>query len=137
MIITDVGNAIRNVIPEQISAKFNVRFNDLWTQESLQNYIRKLIPSDFCIKFQSFGYPFIGASEDFITKLRNILYNELNTDIEIGTYGGNSDALALHKITDVVEIGTPLAQAHTVDEYIAIDDFNLLHSLYYSILKNF
>ena len=144
----DVGNSVRNIIPEQISAKFNIRFNDLWTQESIQNHISKLIginntstsntsANEINVKFQSFGYPFICKSEKFITKLQNILEQELNSEIEIGTYGGNSDALALHNITNVVEIGTPLAQAHTVDEYITRSDLKLLRKLYLAILRNF
>jgi succinyl-diaminopimelate desuccinylase len=31
----DVGNKVRNVIPGQASAQFNVRFNDQWTPETL------------------------------------------------------------------------------------------------------
>src|ERR1700675_1666437 len=35
----DVGNTASNVIPAQVRAKFNIRFNDLHTQESLRTLV--------------------------------------------------------------------------------------------------
>ena len=37
----DVGNPAWNVIPEQASARFNVRFNDLWNAEKLGQFVTK------------------------------------------------------------------------------------------------
>ena len=39
----DVGNAARNVIPGAASAKFNVRFNDTWTPDTLGARIREIV----------------------------------------------------------------------------------------------
>lgn len=133
----DVGNSIRNIIPSLITAKLNVRFNDLWTHQTLEKYIKDLLPNTIDVQFQSFSYPFIGASTQYCYKLKKILTDLLHTDINIGTFGGNSDAISIHTLTEVVEIGSPLAQAHIVDEYILKDDLSKLFNIYRAIMNNF
>ena len=39
----DVGNKADNVIPEKVSAKFNIRFNDKWSAKTLQDKIVKIL----------------------------------------------------------------------------------------------
>ncbi|MBR1944636.1 MAG: succinyl-diaminopimelate desuccinylase [Alphaproteobacteria bacterium] len=132
----DTGNDTRNIVPPSIQAKLNIRFNDNWTHDSLEQYIISKLSNNITCRFQRFGNPFIGASIEYQTKLKYIIERTLNKKVEIGTYGGNSDALSLHDITEVVEIGSPLAQAHIVDEYITIDDMNKLYNIYKAILEN-
>jgi succinyl-diaminopimelate desuccinylase len=60
----DVGNSADNVIPEKGSAKFNIRFNDLWSAKTLEEKIIKIlneVSTDYEIKFWS-------NAESFITK---------------------------------------------------------------------
>lgn len=132
----DVNNNIRNIVPSSAYAKLNVRFNNNWIHESLEKYIISKLSNNIEYKFERFGYPFIGASIEYQNKLKYIIENTLNKPVEIGTYGGNSDALSIHNITEVVEIGSPLAQAHIVDEYITIEDMNKLYTIYKAILEN-
>ncbi len=132
----DTGNDIRNIVPFSVHAKLNIRFNDNWNHDSLEQYILSKLNNNIKYKFQRFGYQFIGASIEYQNKLKYIIEQTINKPVEIGTYGGNSDALSLHEITEVVEIGTPLAQAHTVDEYIIISDMKKLYKIYKAILEN-
>lgn len=132
----DIGNYVRNIVPSLATAKLNIRFNNNWTHDSLEQYIINKLPNNIDYKFERFGHPFIGASEEYQNKLKNIIENTLNKQVEIGTYGGNSDALSIHEITDVVEIGSSLAQAHIVDEYITIEDLERLYKIYKAILEN-
>ncbi len=41
IVSVDVGNLAFNIIPAEAQAKFNVRFNDLWTPETLAAELRK------------------------------------------------------------------------------------------------
>ncbi|MBQ9441170.1 MAG: succinyl-diaminopimelate desuccinylase [Alphaproteobacteria bacterium] len=132
----DVGNDIRNIVPLSAHAKLNIRFNDNWTYESLEKYIISKLPNNIKYKFEIFGYPFIGASQEYQNKLKYIIEQTINKPVVLGTYGGNSDALSIHEMTEVVEIGSPLAQAHIVDEYITIDDMEKLYTIYKAILEN-
>ncbi len=39
----DIGNQAANVIPSEARARFNIRFNNVWTLETLQAEIRRVI----------------------------------------------------------------------------------------------
>jgi succinyl-diaminopimelate desuccinylase len=56
---------------------------------------------------------------------------------EIGTLGGNSDAIFIRKITDVVEVGSPVSGAHVIDEFITEKDMIKLRGIYYNIMCDF
>ena len=132
----DIGNNVRNIVPASAYAKLNIRFGNNWSHDSLEKYIISKLDSNIEYKFERFGYPFIGASNNYINKLKYIIEKTLNKQLEVGTYGGNSDALSIHELTEVVEIGSPLAQAHIVDEYITLEDMKKLYNIYLNLLKN-
>jgi succinyl-diaminopimelate desuccinylase len=132
----DVGNNVRNIISPYASAKINIRFNDLWNFEMLENFIKLRLDKNTTAFFERFGNPFIGAKKEFIEFLQAAITKE-NRKPEIGTSGGNSDALFIKEITDVVEIGSPIKNAHIINEYIDIQDLIKLQKIYTAILDNF
>ena len=133
----DVGNSVRNIIPQNATAKFNIRFNDIWTFDKLEKFITDLLPQNISASFERFGYPFVGSSQKFVDFVSNSISKTLNTIPEIGTSGGNSDALFIHELTNVVEVGSPIAGAHIIDECIAKEDLDKLKRIYLSLLKDF
>ena len=133
----DVANSVRNIIPANASAKFNIRFNDCWTFEKLEHFIKKQLPQNISVKFTRFGFPFIGSDTYFTNFLAQSINKTLGTMPKIGTAGGNSDALSLHKLTNVVEIGTPIENAHIVNEYVSKTDLEKLYEIYFDILGSF
>ena len=132
----DVGNGTRNVIPSTATAKFNIRFNDNWSFDTLENLIINKLPQNVSVKFKRFTAPFIGANEEFIRFCTSAVTKTIGVVPECGTYGGNSDAVSLHRITNVVEIGTPIANAHIINEWCSIEELRVLESIYHSILSS-
>ncbi|MDR3030761.1 MAG: succinyl-diaminopimelate desuccinylase [Holosporales bacterium] len=133
----DIENKVRNIIPPKASAKINVRFNDLWTFDKLEDFIKSQICNKVLCSFERFGFPFIGSDADFIEFLKNSIEKELGKAPEIGTSGGNSDAISIREITNVVEIGSPIENAHITNEYIDELDLIKLRKIYLNILKSF
>jgi len=129
----DVGNNVRNIVPEKITAEFNVRFNNVRNSSELKQTICDLIPNTITADIEILSKPFIGCSKEWQQKLQTIVETSLNKTVNVGTAGGNSDAQTLHKYMNVVEIGTPLTQAHTADEFITRADMDKLRKLYYDI----
>jgi succinyl-diaminopimelate desuccinylase len=125
---TPIG-CVRNVVSSEINALLNVRFNDLWTFDTLEDYItRKVFP--FGVSFQRFKEPFIGASAKFVEFLTEVISSTVGRVPEVGADGGNSDAVFIKTITEVAEIGSPIANAHLADEFIKIDDLIKLNAIY-------
>ena len=133
----DVENTVRNIIPHTATAKFNIRFNDHWTFEKLEKLVTDLLSKNIIAKFERFGHPFIGSDIGFIEFLSNSINKSVGTKPEIGTSGGNSDALSISQLTNVVEIGSPISGAHIVNEFISISDMEKLRKIYFDIIKNF
>jgi len=133
----DIGNNVRNIVPVFASAKLNVRFNNEWTFEKLEQFIIGQTPYNIEVSFERFGTPFIGSSEKFIKFLQNTIEETTYKMPEIGTSGGNSDAVSLRNITDVVEIGSPIINAHIVNEFITLEDLEKLKNIYFNIIKAF
>ena len=133
----DVANDIRNVVPHKAFAKLNIRFNDEWNFEKLEKFIKDQMPRNIDVIFERFSEAFIGSSEKFTNFLQNSVKKTIGKIPGIGTSGGNSDAVFIKNITDVVEIGSPIANAHIVNEYILSEDLTKLRIVYFNILKDF
>jgi succinyl-diaminopimelate desuccinylase len=65
------------------------------------------------------------------------IYEIVGKSPEFGTIGGNSDAFFIKDITDVVEIGSSISEAHTKNEFISAKDLIKLRNIYLNILNNF
>lgn len=129
----DVGNSVRNIVPNKITAEFNIRFNNVRSPNWIKQAICNLIPNTITANIETLSEPFIGCSCEWQRKTQTIVETSLNKTVDVGTAGGNSDAQTLHKYMNVVEIGSPLSQAHTANEFITRSDMDKLRKLYYDI----
>lgn len=134
--LDSMQNTTRNIVPGFVEALFNIRFNDNWTFETLEQYILSKTVG-LQVEFERFGLPFIGCSMPITQSLQKIVSKVIGRIPEIGTKGGNSDALFIKEIANVVEIGAPLSEAHIIDEYIKLEDLEILKRVYSAILKTF
>ena len=140
----DVGNPATNVIPAQARAKFNIRFNDHHTQETLQallearlakaagNRVRARIvwePSNanvFVTKPGAFTDLAVAAIEQ-VTGRRP----------ELSTSGGTSDARFISSYCPVIEFGLVGQTMHQVDERTPVSDLEKLTKIYRGVLDRY
>ena len=133
----DTANPTRNLIPAESCAKVNIRFNNEWSTNTMQQFIKQQLPNNIDVAFQTFGEAFVGASERLISFCSESIKQITKKKPTFGTSGGNSDALSIKKITDVVEIGSKLSGAHIANECISKKDLTKLYVIYLNIIKNF
>lgn len=140
----DVGNDISNVIPAQGTIRFNIRYNDLWTPDTLAEWVRGRIA----------GVDHGGASVEFTvagTPSRSFL-SPLSQDVEtlsdaidavtgrrpaLSTGGGTSDARFIAQYGPVVECGLVGPSMHKADEHIALADLVGLTEIYRGFMVRF
>ena len=140
----DVGNTASNVIPGQARAKFNIRFNDLHSQESLRSLVEQRLekaagnrirarivwePSNanvFVTKPGAFTDLAVAAIEE-ITGRRP----------ELSTSGGTSDARFIASYCPVIEFGLVGQTMHQIDERTPVSDLEKLTSIYRGILDRY
>ena len=140
----DVGNPATNVIPAQARAKFNIRFNDHHSQDSLRtlietrvtkaagNRIRARIawePSNadvFVTKPGAFTDLVVAAIEEVTARKP-----------ELNTGGGTSDARFITKYCPVIEFGLVGQTMHQVDERTPVANLETLTKIYRGVLNRY
>jgi succinyl-diaminopimelate desuccinylase len=138
----DVGNTAGNVIPSRGTARFNVRFNDTWTPERLDTWVRERlagVDAAGCeIVFEPVGRPsrcFLSPPGGGLQVLIDTIEKTTGSRPEQSTGGGTSDARFIADYCPVVECGLPGPTMHKVDEHIRIADLEALTGLYAAFLR--
>jgi len=140
----DVGNTASNVIPAQARAKFNIRFNDHHTQETLRILIelRMIKAAGNRIRARIAWEP--SNSNVFVTKpgaftdLAVAAIEEVTgRKPELSTSGGTSDARFIASYCPVIEFGLVGQTMHQVDERTPVSDLEKLTKIYRRVLDRY
>ena len=140
----NTDNTADNVIPGDVTATFNIRFNDRHSSNSLKkklnNIFRKTCRKNKC----SFKISYMVSGESFITipnkttrMIQNIIKKITKIKPKLSTSGGTSDARFIKKISPCVEFGLVGKTMHKVDEAVSVSDLKKLTHIYHSILINY
>lgn len=133
----DVGNQTTNVIPARGTIRFNIRFNDLWTPETLGAWIAERIASVDArgcqVEFSVVGRPsnsFLSPLGGGVEALGAVIEAATGSRPQLSTAGGTSDARFLARYCPVVEFGLPGPSMHKADENVLVRDVEELSVLY-------
>ena len=140
----DVGNTAGNVIPAQARAKFNIRFNDLHTQETLRALVEQRLAKAAGNRIRARIAWEPSNSNVFVTKPGQF------TDLavaaieavtgrtpELSTSGGTSDARFIAGYCPVIEFGLVGQTMHQVDERTPVSDLEQLTQIYRGVLERY
>ena len=139
----DVGNNARNVIPGEATAKFNVRFNDIWTPETLGARIREIVAeaaagADARVKLHpTNSISFRTQRSTFTDLVVAAIEKKTGRSPELSTTGGTSDARFITKYCPVLEFGLVGKTIHATDENVEIADLDALADIYEEILQRY
>ena len=140
----DVNNPTHNIIPELVHVSLNVRFNDLWNEISLIEYIKDRLSSaldeaeiTFDLRKISLADVYYTGSGKLADLLQKAIFNKTNIDAQLSTFGGTSDGRFIAKYCPVVEFGLIGKTMHQVDERSSIKDMKKLKLIYLKIIKSF
>lgn len=138
----DVGNAAVNVIPAVARATFNIRFNDLWSTESLANEIRRRVEVaagnavQWTLDFEpSNASAFLTAPGPFVSLVSEAVEAVTGRKPALSTTGGTSDARFIKDYCPVLEFGLVGQTMHKVDEHAAVSDIEGLTAIYERVLQ--
>ena len=137
----DVGNPASNVIPAEARATFNIRFNDLWTPESLEEEIARRLAGAagnavrYALKVDpTNAVAFLTPPNDFVGFIADAVEAETGLRPRLSTTGGTSDARFIVKHCPVVEFGLVGQTMHQIDERVAVADLDRLAAIYRKVL---
>jgi succinyl-diaminopimelate desuccinylase len=146
----DVGNPATNVVPAQAIARFNIRFNDSWTAETVMAEIvrrldaaardERLRPGRAPLRYDIVwaerpSHVFLTRNDRLIASLSGAVEAVTGRAPKLSTTGGTSDARFIKDYCPVVEFGLVGQTMHMVDERVAIADLETLTVIYETFLE--
>ncbi|TCD16469.1 succinyl-diaminopimelate desuccinylase [Oricola cellulosilytica] len=149
----DTGNSAVNVIPGKTTLSFNVRFNDLWTPDSLKRELERRLERAAAMRTLHSGerkgsalyevlwkeqpsQAFLTHDETLIRIVKEAVAAVTGRSPALSTSGGTSDARFIKDYCPVVEFGLVGKTMHMVDENVAIEDLETLTEIYGQMIRN-
>ena len=136
----DTGNSATNVIPQKVTASFNIRFNDSRTADDIEKWLRAHFDSvggNYTLETACSSNAFITEpgelSEDLVSAVKDVV----GTHPEMSTTGGTSDARFIRKFCPVIEFGVVGKTMHKLNEHVEVKDVELLTDIYTELLDRF
>jgi len=140
----DVGNPAWNVIPAQARARFNIRYNDRHTRESLRALIEERVTraSGNRIKAHVVWEPsnsdaFLTQPGPFTDLVSAAIEEVTGRRPELNTGGGTSDARFITHYCPVLEFGLVGQTMHQIDERTPVADLEKLTRIYRGVLDRY
>ncbi len=140
----DVGNPTSNVIPAKGAIRFNIRYNDNWTPETLADWVRGRIASvdagAIKVRFDVAGVPsrsFLSPISADVDILGDAIAAVTGQRPGLSTGGGTSDARFIAQYGPVVECGLVGPSMHKADEHVLISDVTGLTAIYTEFMDRF
>ena len=136
----DIGNPTENVIPGEAEARFNIRFNDMHTSESLAVWIRDKLDGAadgtvYDLKIRVSGESFVFQPGELSDLISDACEKIVGRRPELSTTGGTSDARFIKNHCTVAEFGLISQTMHKVDERTRIEDIRNLSEIYWAMLE--
>lgn len=138
----DVGNMTTNIIPAMATARFNIRYNDLWTRDSIAQWIADRLASVSVAS--TYNLDLIHSADCFRTDASALLTHLLpaiegvtGNKPQLSTTGGTSDARFIKDICPVVEFGLIGQTMHKVDENVPLQAVEQLSAIYFETLVSY
>ena len=142
----DVGNKATNIAPGMAKARFNTRFNDLWTSKTLLAHLTERLEranaalggnGTFDLTFEVSGESFYTPPGPLSELVAGAIRDVAGVETELSTTGGTSDARFIRAYCPVLEFGLVGESMHKVDEKSAVADLKTLVRVYETVLDRF
>ncbi|WP_076399373.1 succinyl-diaminopimelate desuccinylase [Insolitispirillum peregrinum] len=139
----DVGNMATNVIPAKAEARFNVRFNDLWSGETLEAHLRQRLqavcddPALWDLAISVSGESFLTQPGPFTGVVEQAIRSVTGLSPDLSTTGGTSDARFIKNACPVLEFGLVGQTMHKANENCSVADLEALTSIYERVIDGY
>ncbi len=134
------GTGATNVIPGNLTLKFNFRFSTQVTQKQLKTRVENVLRKhglDYSIQWSLSGNPFLTRPDELTQAAETAILQICGTKTVLSTAGGTSDGRFIAPTgAQVIELGPINSSIHQIDEHVSIADLDLLSLVYEKILEN-
>lgn len=133
------GTGAHNVIPGEMSLKFNFRYSSAVTDRELEDRFTQTLRDaglEYDLRWQRSGAPFLTSEGPFVDSVASTIREITGLDPKLDTGGGTSDGRFIAPMgCDVVEFGLVNESIHKLDENAALADLEQLAVIYEGIFR--
>jgi len=140
----DVGNTTVNLIPGEARARFNIRYNDRYSQTALKTLIERRAKTAaaghvrYSFEWQPSNADVFVTKPGAFTELASVAIAEITgLHPKLSTSGGTSDARFIKDYCPVLEFGLVGQTMHQVDERVPLADLTTLTAIYRRIIEQY
>jgi len=134
------GTGVTNVIPGELSVKFNFRFSTEVTAENLKQRVTDILDRhkiNYELKWSLSGNPFITGRGELVNATVDAIQKVTGRKTELSTSGGTSDGRFIAPTgAQVLELGPCNATIHQIDEHVTLAEIDTLTDVYETLLCN-
>jgi succinyl-diaminopimelate desuccinylase len=136
----NAGTGAPNVIPGELRARFNLRYSPAQRLDELKRTVEEILQRHrvrYALEWHLSGEPFYSRPGPLLAAVRAAVRGVTGQEPQLSTAGGTSDGRFIAPLgAEVVELGVVNASIHKVNEYVRVDEIDLLHSMYLQALRN-
>lgn len=144
IVTIDTGNGAQNVIPAEVVAGFNIRFNNLHNETSLFSRVDEICKAvigemggTYLLDARASGEAFQTKPGRFTDLIASSIGKVCGVETELSTGGGTSDARFITHACPVAEFGLVGLSMHKSDEHTSLTDLHALTEIYLEILEGY
>ena len=136
----NAGTGANNVIPGELQALFNLRYNPHWNAAQLESECEAVLRAhglEYSVHWHRGGEPFHTPEGALRVAARKVLATFAGGVLpEESTGGGTSDARFIAPLgAQCIEVGPVNASIHKVDEHVRVADLEALPALYLKLVE--
>ena len=133
------GTGAPNVIPGELKARFNLRYNPTQTQQQLRETVEQILERHnvrYNIEWYVSGEPFYTPPGPLSEAVTAAVHKATGQVPQMSTGGGTSDGRFIATLgTKVIELGVTNASIHKVNECVKVEEIEALHHMYVEVLR--
>jgi len=135
----NAGTGAPNVIPGELKARFNLRWSPAQTLDALKATVAEILDRHglrYTLEWFVSGLPYYSAPKRLAAAALAAVEEIAGRTPEMSTGGGTSDGRFFAPLgAEVIELGVCNQTIHMVNECCKVEDIDLLHRTYVSLLR--
>jgi len=140
----DTNNPATNVIPAMTQARFNIRYNDTYNEDTIAARITQIcreeagpLAEHIRLSFEASGDSFLTQPGEFVSSVCAAITDQTGLEPELSTSGGTSDARFITQYCPVIECGAVAENIHGINERANIKNLETVTRIYTDILQRY
>jgi succinyl-diaminopimelate desuccinylase len=136
----NAGTGAGNVIPGELTARFNFRYSPAQSQAGLKSALEEILRRHqlrYTLEWRGSGEPFFARQGKLLEGVCAAVSQISQLQPALSTAGGTSDGRFFARAgAEVVELGVPNSTIHQLNESVRLTDIDTLHAMYLQSLRN-